>query len=68
MKWLRGLYRRAIAEGDDFVRRLKNYSVAEIFLTVGSVAGIGFIVVTPPMQSPDEVEHFYRSYLSLIKI
>lgn len=35
---------------------------AEVFLFVSVIFGLGFLVFTPPMQSPDEVEHFYRSY------
>lgn len=56
---LRGLIRTAKGTILDGVR---NRSAPEIFLLLGFVFGVGFLVLTPPMQSPDEVEHFYRSY------
>lgn len=46
----------------DFVSKLKSYDPASIFLVIGLLAGVGYVTLTPPMQSPDEVEHFYRSY------
>jgi len=33
-----------------------------IFLGLAIVFGFGFMVVTPPMQVPDETEHLYRAY------
>jgi uncharacterized membrane protein len=41
--------------------RLKN-NPAEFFLYVALLAGIGFIIVTPPFQGWDESEHFLRIY------
>jgi hypothetical protein len=32
------------------------------FLLLGAFFGILFLLVTPPLQSPDEQEHFFRSY------
>ncbi len=33
-----------------------------IFLFLGLVYGIAFLVVVPPFQVPDEYEHFYKAY------
>ena len=32
------------------------------FLLVGLISGLTFLVLTPPFQTPDEVNHFYRAY------
>jgi uncharacterized membrane protein len=32
------------------------------FLIIGSIFGILFLVLTPPFQVPDEINHFYRAY------
>jgi len=32
------------------------------FLIVSFIAGITFLIVTPPFQVPDEINHFYKSY------
>lgn len=32
------------------------------FLVVSLTAGLGFLVLTPPFQNPDEQVHFYRAY------
>lgn len=38
-------------------------SVAQnVFLIFALLYGLFFIIVTPPFQSPDEPEHFYRAY------
>ncbi len=33
-----------------------------IFLLLAGIFGLLFMFITPPMQSPDEVEHLYRAY------
>jgi len=33
-----------------------------LFLLVAAVWGLGFVVLTPPFQVPDENRHFYRAY------
>lgn len=35
---------------------------AETFIALGLIFGLLFLFLTPPMQTPDEVQHFYRSY------
>lgn len=37
-------------------------SPERIFLSVGLVAGMAFLVVTPPFEGADEPAHFYRAY------
>jgi len=32
------------------------------FLVVGLIFGLSFLVLTPPFQTPDEVNHFYRAW------
>jgi hypothetical protein len=32
-----------------------------VFLVLGSLFGLAFLVLTPPFQVPDEDAHFYRS-------
>ena len=34
----------------------------KIFLAIGLIFGLGFVFVSPPMKSPDEPQHYYRSY------
>lgn len=45
-----------------FYDRLKELYSAEVFTVLAGFFGFAFLLFTPPMQSPDEVEHFYRSY------
>ncbi len=45
-----------------FKAQIKALNPAEVFVAVGLLFGLAFVVVTPLMQVPDEVEHFYRSY------
>ncbi len=45
-----------------FYDRLKGLYSAEVFAVLAGIFGFAFLLFTPPMQSPDEVEHFYRSY------
>ena len=33
-----------------------------VFLTLGSIFGLSFIILTPPFQTPDESTHFLRAY------
>ncbi len=33
-----------------------------VFLTIGAMAGVLFIVVTPPLRGADESAHWYRAY------
>lgn len=32
------------------------------FLLIGAVFGLLYLILTPPFQSPDEVNHFFRAY------
>lgn len=32
------------------------------FIWIAALAGVVFLIVTPPFQVPDEFEHFYRAY------
>ena len=40
----------------------KKIHPANFFLVMAAVFGSAFLVITPPFQVPDEVNHFYRSY------
>jgi uncharacterized membrane protein len=33
-----------------------------VFLAIGLVAGVAFVIVTPPFKGADEPAHFYRTY------
>ena len=35
--------------------------VLRIFLVLGALFGIGYALLLPPMQAPDEFAHFYRA-------
>ncbi|MDY6938517.1 MAG: DUF2142 domain-containing protein [Cyanobacteriota bacterium] len=37
-------------------------SPGSVFTIIGSIVGLLFIVLIPPFQSPDEYQHFYRSF------
>jgi uncharacterized membrane protein len=37
-------------------------SPTKFFILIAGVFGLGFIVLVPPFQNPDEVVHFYRAY------
>ena len=46
-------------------RILKNLSQVKpssFFLMVSLITGITFLIITPPFQVPDEINHFYKSY------
>lgn len=38
------------------------WSAQRIFLWMASIFGLLFLVITPPFQTPDEVNHFYKAY------
>ncbi|MBF0556353.1 MAG: DUF2142 domain-containing protein [Nitrospirae bacterium] len=38
------------------------YMPERVFLILGIVFGLLFVVIVPPFQAPDETNHFYRSY------
>ncbi|MBP2045679.1 DUF2142 domain-containing protein [Methanobacterium aggregans] len=42
---------------------IKEMPPQKIFLIIGIIYGILFLIVTPPFQVPDEEVHFYKSYL-----
>lgn len=44
-----------------FTQKAKLFSVA-LALILGAIGSIPLILLTPPFQSPDEVQHFYRAY------
>ena len=39
-----------------------NSKVEKVFLLLGVVFGLIFLITTPPFQSPDEYAHFFRAY------
>jgi len=41
---------------------IPSHRIAFLFGVVASVLGIIYLIVTPPMQSPDEYNHFYRAW------
>jgi uncharacterized membrane protein len=64
--------RRLISAGCELIRaaqtnailgRARRWITPERFLLVaGSVFGFSFLMLTPPLQSPDEPAHFFRAY------
>ena len=44
------------------ITRISQWSYATLFVIIASVAGFLFMVVTPPFQSPDEPNHYFRSF------
>jgi len=41
---------------------LRSPNIPKFFVWVSSILGLLYIVFTPPFQSPDEVNHFYRAW------
>lgn len=53
------------SKGLAYLRRIliKFWSTPELFLVfVGALFGSAFILITPPLQGPDEPQHFLRAY------
>lgn len=42
--------------------RIVSTKAATLFVIIGGIIGLGFVIVTPPFQGWDEREHFYRAY------
>jgi uncharacterized membrane protein len=51
-----------LAAKSSFEENLRYLRPAEVFLVLAGLFGLAFIVLTPLMEVPDEVEHFYRAY------
>ena len=43
------------------VKKFRDINPQTAFLIIGLIYGLGFLLVTPAFQVPDEYEHFYRS-------
>jgi uncharacterized membrane protein len=46
---------------------MKSFRISQIkpeifFVLLSSLFGLAFLVITPPFQVPDEINHFYRAY------
>lgn len=44
------------------INYLKQVNPGNFFLLCSFLFGITFIIITPPFQVPDEINHFYRAY------
>ncbi len=44
------------------MNKLKRVHPGSFFLIVSLISGLTFLIITPPFQVPDEINHFYRSY------
>lgn len=42
--------------------KLRTYSIEKYFLTLSIIFGVLFVFITPPYQTPDEYNHFFRAY------
>ena len=43
------------------MNNFRNINPQTVFLIIGLIYGLGFLLATPAFQVPDEYEHFYRS-------
>ncbi len=44
------------------IKNLKQVKPDKFFLIVSFIYGMTFLILTPPFQVPDEINHFYKSY------
>ena len=44
------------------MNRIKSLNPQYVFIVLGLIYGIAFLVLIPPFQVPDEYEHFYKSW------
>jgi len=51
-----------IASGRTIPRQLLATRPEHVVIVLGLIFGLLSLIVTPPMQAPDETEHFYRAY------
>ena len=45
-----------------FSRWLNHLTPIRFYLLIGPLFGMLFILLTPPFQVPDEINHFYRAF------
>lgn len=46
----------------NLIRSFSGQPAARFFLLAGGIAGLLLLLLTPPFQAPDEVNHFYRAW------
>ena len=44
------------------IAKINSVKPGIFFLIVSFVSGVFFLIITPPFQVPDEINHFYKSY------
>ena len=44
------------------ISKINSIKPGGFFLVVSLISGVLFIIITPPFQVPDEINHFYKSY------
>ena len=44
------------------MNRIKSLNPQYVFIVLGLIYGLAFLVLIPPFQVPDEYEHYYKSW------